>query len=58
MYRNASDSNVQHDIEINSARVAAEEDVAKNSEDLHEQFDGKYMVSRFNKIAATFTICS
>ncbi|MED6219987.1 Kinesin-like protein KIN-5C [Stylosanthes scabra] len=36
---NARDSNEQHDMEINSARVAAEEDVAKNSEDLYEQFD-------------------
>ncbi|XP_020205961.1 kinesin-like protein KIN-5C [Cajanus cajan] len=37
--RNATDNNVQHVIEINSARVAAEEDVAKNSEDLLGQFD-------------------
>ncbi|KAL4344757.1 hypothetical protein AHAS_Ahas11G0210300 [Arachis hypogaea] len=36
---NASNSNEQHDMEINSARVAVEEDVAKNSKDLFEQFD-------------------
>ncbi|KAL1352124.1 hypothetical protein HN51_016106 [Arachis hypogaea] len=36
---NSSNSNEQHDMEINSARVAAEEDVAKNSKDLFEQFD-------------------
>ncbi|RYR30064.1 hypothetical protein Ahy_B01g054883 [Arachis hypogaea] len=38
---NASNSNEQHGMEINSARVATEEDVAKNSKDLFEQFDGK-----------------
>ncbi|XP_030926949.1 kinesin-like protein KIN-5C [Quercus lobata] len=32
--RNASNSNEQHDVEISSARVAAEQDVSKNSEDL------------------------
>ncbi|KAK7378809.1 hypothetical protein VNO80_04257 [Phaseolus coccineus] len=37
--RNATDSNVQHVVEVNCARVAAEEDVAKNSEDLIERFD-------------------
>ncbi|XLR50731.1 hypothetical protein S83_001403, partial [Arachis hypogaea] len=36
---NASNSNEQHDMETNSARVAANEDVAKNSKDLFEQFD-------------------
>jgi len=40
-FRNATDSNVQHVVEVNSARVAAEEDVAKNSEDLIERFDGE-----------------
>ncbi|QHN78380.1 Serine/threonine-protein kinase TOUSLED [Arachis hypogaea] len=39
VYSNASNSNEQHDMEINSACVAAEEDVAKNSKDLFEQFD-------------------
>ncbi|RYR30097.1 hypothetical protein Ahy_B01g054927 [Arachis hypogaea] len=39
VYSNASNSNEQHDMEINSARVAVEEDVAKNSKDLFEQFD-------------------
>ncbi|XLR47093.1 hypothetical protein S83_031753 [Arachis hypogaea] len=38
---NASNSNEQHDMEVNSACVAAEEDVAKNHKDLFEQFDGK-----------------
>ncbi|XLR39038.1 hypothetical protein S83_023698, partial [Arachis hypogaea] len=37
---NASNSNEQHDMEINSAHVAAEKDVTKNSNDLFEQFDG------------------
>lgn len=32
-YRNASYSNEQHDIEVDTARVAAEEEVAKSSED-------------------------
>ncbi|XLS71319.1 hypothetical protein HN51_028184 [Arachis hypogaea] len=40
VYDNASNSNEQHDMEINSARVAAEEDVANNSKDLFEHFDG------------------
>ncbi|RYR38944.1 hypothetical protein Ahy_A09g044296 [Arachis hypogaea] len=39
VYDNASNSNEQHDMEINSARVAAEEDVANNSKDLFEHFD-------------------
>ncbi|KAG5072770.1 hypothetical protein JHK86_007981 [Glycine max] len=37
--RNATDNNVQHVVEVHSARVTAEEDVAKNSEDLLEQLD-------------------
>ncbi|XP_027903365.1 kinesin-like protein KIN-5C [Vigna unguiculata] len=37
--RNATDGNAQHVVEVNSARIAAEEDVAKNSEELIEQFD-------------------
>ncbi|KAK2454736.1 kinesin protein KIN-5D [Trifolium repens] len=37
--RDATDSNMQHDIEINSARVTAEEDVAKNSDDVVQRFD-------------------
>jgi hypothetical protein len=32
---------MQHDIEINSARVTAEEDVAKNSDDVLQRFDGE-----------------
>ncbi|KAJ1379844.1 P-loop containing nucleoside triphosphate hydrolase [Sesbania bispinosa] len=39
LIRNATDSNVQHDLEINSARFAAEEDVGKNSEDVLQLFD-------------------
>ncbi|XP_028784778.1 kinesin-like protein KIN-5C [Neltuma alba] len=39
LIRNASDSNALHDTEIHSARVAAEEDMAKNSEDTLQQFD-------------------
>ncbi|XLS54848.1 hypothetical protein HN51_004603 [Arachis hypogaea] len=44
VYSDASNRNEQHDMEINSARVAAEEDVAKNSKDLFEQFDGPWQV--------------
>jgi len=40
-FRNATDGNAQHVVEVNSARIAAEEDVAKNSEELIEQFDGE-----------------
>ncbi|XP_058739041.1 kinesin-like protein KIN-5C [Vicia villosa] len=39
LIRNACDSSEQHVTEVNSARAAAEEDVAKNSDDLLEQFD-------------------
>ncbi|XP_019432902.1 PREDICTED: kinesin-like protein KIN-5C [Lupinus angustifolius] len=39
LVRNACDNNMQHDNEINSARVAAEEAVVKNSGDVIEQFD-------------------
>ncbi|GAU49061.1 hypothetical protein TSUD_25190, partial [Trifolium subterraneum] len=39
LIRDATDSNEQHDIEINSARVTAEEDVAKNSDDVLQRFD-------------------
>lgn len=41
-YRNASDSNEQHDVEISSARVAAEQDVSKNSEDLLQHLNSEY----------------
>ncbi|KAM7468253.1 hypothetical protein LguiB_015815 [Lonicera macranthoides] len=39
LVRNASDNNEQHDIEICSARAAAEEDAAKNSEDIIRRVD-------------------
>ncbi|KAF7147454.1 hypothetical protein RHSIM_Rhsim03G0073800 [Rhododendron simsii] len=39
LVRNVSDSNEQHDTEICLARAAVEEDVAKNSEDIIQQFD-------------------
>ncbi|XP_045795919.1 kinesin-like protein KIN-5C isoform X2 [Trifolium pratense] len=39
LIRSACDSNVQHVAEVNSARAAAEEDVAKNSDDFLKQFD-------------------
>ncbi|KAG2686633.1 hypothetical protein I3843_09G015600 [Carya illinoinensis] len=39
LIRNASDSNEQHDVEISSARVAAEQDVSKNSEDVLQHVD-------------------
>ncbi|TXG58235.1 hypothetical protein EZV62_016064 [Acer yangbiense] len=38
-YRNAYDSNEQHDAEVDTARTAAEQDVAKNSEDLLQHID-------------------
>ncbi|KAJ0028790.1 hypothetical protein Pint_36047 [Pistacia integerrima] len=37
--RNASDSNEQNDIEVDTARVAAEQDVAENSEEVLQQID-------------------
>ncbi|XLS55223.1 hypothetical protein HN51_004978 [Arachis hypogaea] len=49
---NASNSNEQHDMEINSACVAAKEDVAKNSNDLFKQFDVLYR----NMIPSNFTM--
>ncbi|XP_045809154.1 kinesin-like protein KIN-5C [Trifolium pratense] len=39
LIRDATDSNMKHDIEINCARVTAEEDVAKNSDDVLQRFD-------------------
>ncbi|KAE9465600.1 hypothetical protein C3L33_02492, partial [Rhododendron williamsianum] len=39
LVRNVSDSNEQHDTEISLARASVEEDVAKNSEDIIQQFD-------------------
>ncbi|CAL0317032.1 unnamed protein product [Lupinus luteus] len=39
LIRDAFDCNVQHDIEVHSARVAAEKDVAKNCENVLQQFD-------------------
>jgi len=35
---------MQHDIEISSARITAEEDVTKNSDDVLQQFDGECCV--------------
>lgn len=37
-----SDSNEQHGTEISLVRTAVEEDVAKNSEDIIQQFDSEY----------------
>lgn len=39
LIRNACESHVQHVAEVNSARAAAEEDVAKNTDDFLQQFD-------------------
>ncbi|PON78027.1 Kinesin-like protein [Parasponia andersonii] len=39
LIRNASEFNEQHDVEINSARVAAEQDVAKDNEDMLQHVD-------------------
>ncbi|KAM2878321.1 hypothetical protein FF1_013940 [Malus domestica] len=39
LIRIASDSNEQHDVEINSVRAAVEQDVAKNSEDVLQHVD-------------------
>ncbi|KAJ4705284.1 Kinesin-like protein [Melia azedarach] len=38
--RDASDANEQHDIEVDTARVIAEGDLAKNSEDIMQHMDG------------------
>ncbi|RDX94099.1 Kinesin-like protein KIN-5C, partial [Mucuna pruriens] len=55
LVRIATDNNVQHVVEVNSARVAAEEDVAKNSEDLLEQFDGEcYLMGHESPISHLF----
>lgn len=43
--RNASDCNEQHDVEITSARVAAEQDVAKNAEGLLQHVNSKLMIN-------------
>lgn len=40
-------------MEIHSARVAAEEDIAKNSEDILQQFDSKYCVLYVNPLTIT-----
>ncbi|KAI3514244.1 hypothetical protein L1887_12563 [Cichorium endivia] len=40
LVRNASESNEQHDAEITSARATAEEDVAKNSDDIIKHMEG------------------
>ncbi|KAM0992875.1 hypothetical protein ACFX2A_008736 [Malus domestica] len=39
LIRNASDSNEQHDVEINSVRAAVEQDVAKNTDDVLQHVD-------------------
>ncbi|KAI3902650.1 hypothetical protein MKW92_050246 [Papaver armeniacum] len=39
LVRNASENNEQHDMEISSARAAAEEDVTKTSENILQHFD-------------------
>lgn len=45
--RNASDCNEHHDVEITSARVAAEQDVASNSEDLLQHVNSKILKANF-----------
>ncbi|KAF3441637.1 hypothetical protein FNV43_RR15552 [Rhamnella rubrinervis] len=42
LIRNASDCNEHHDVEITSARVAAEQDVAKNSEEFLQHVNSMY----------------
>lgn len=42
--RDACESNEHHDGEIDSARVAAEKDVAKNSEEVVQHIDCKFMI--------------
>ncbi|KAL2531224.1 Kinesin-like protein [Abeliophyllum distichum] len=44
--RSICDSNEQHDTEINSARVMAEEDITKNSENIVQCLGGKFSVQR------------
>lgn len=39
--KNASDMNEQHDIEVDSERVAAEQNVAKNTQDILQHCDSK-----------------
>ncbi|XP_024636081.1 kinesin-like protein KIN-5C isoform X2 [Medicago truncatula] len=46
LIRYATDSNMQHDIEISSARITAEEDVMKNSDDVLQQFDDMHVQER------------
>lgn len=43
--RNASESFEQHDAEVDSARVTAEQDVANNSEDILKRIDSNLFVS-------------
>lgn len=43
--RNASDSNEQHDVEINSARTAVEEEVAKDSEDALRHVESEFLAA-------------
>lgn len=45
--RNASDCNEHHDVEIASASVAAEHDVASNSEDLLQHVNSKILKANF-----------
>ncbi|KAF8403314.1 hypothetical protein HHK36_011416 [Tetracentron sinense] len=55
LVRNSSDSNEQHDSEIVSARATAEQDVAKNSEDIlqHLQSVSKQEQGSISEILAT-----
>lgn len=41
-FRSICDSNEQHDTEIDSARVAAEEDITKNGENIIHSLGGKF----------------
>lgn len=44
-FRSASDANEQHDAEIDSARVAAEQDGLKNTDDTLQYIDSEFHFS-------------
>ena len=53
--RNASECNEHHDVEITSARVAAEQDVAKNSEEFVQHVNSKFLIYSVLFPQATFS---
>ena len=55
-YRNASDSNQQHDSEVCSARDAVEEDVGKSSENMLHHLDSEYFRSLAHEFFSTLQL--